>query len=202
MLSLLNNNARRSGKVEGPSTGVVIHLDLVNMKASRIYDLADPADHIVTGTQGSFQFLRYPETGHMLLGYGFIPKLKEFDGDGNVVLSGQFGNAGNAEAYRVFKFPWHATPHWDPVLVVNHTTEYTTDIYMSWNGATDYDNWALFSVPSKNSTLDEGKRLLVHERIGFETRVPLEGIDVKYIMAVARQDDKALGKSSIEKFAS
>jgi hypothetical protein len=154
----------------------------------------------------------------MLLGYGSIPKLKEYDGDGNVFLRGQFGNnAYEANAYQIFESPWKGTPHWDPVLFVNHTTEHTTDVYMSWNGATDYDNWAIFSVPSETSTLQEGqrllgherngfesscKRLLVHERNGFETHVPLENVDAKFIVAVARDGEKILGKSSIVEFRS
>lgn len=182
----------------GPSTGLVIHIDLVNKKAWRIYELTDPTDHIVSATQGSFQFLPKLGKAHMLLGYGSIPKLKEYDGDGNVVLRGQFGkDRFSANAYRIFKYPWSATPHWDPALIVNHTTSQSTDLYMSWNGATDYDNWAIFSVPSQTSTLLEGKRLLVHERTGFETRVPLDNIDARFIIAVARHGERILGTSSI-----
>ena len=154
----------------------------------------------------------------MLLGYGSIPKLKEYDGDGNVVLRGQFGNNPYAaNAYRIFKFPWEATPHWDPIVFVNRTSEYTADVFMSWNGATGYDNWAIFSVPPETSTLQEGqlllnygrngpetscKLLLVHERNGFETHAPLENVDAKFIIAVARYGEKTLGKSSIVELSS
>ncbi|CAI7667022.1 unnamed protein product [Penicillium viridicatum] len=194
----LYNNAAMDHSDPGPSTGLVIHVDLVNKKAWRIQELTDPTDHIVSATQGSFQFLPNSGTAHMLLGYGSIPKLKEYDGDGNVVLRGQFGkDTFSANAYRIFKFPWSATPHWDPTLFVNHTTSHMTDLYMSWNGATDYDNWAIFSVPSQTSTLLEGNRLLVHERTGFETHVPLENTDARFIIAVARDGERILGKSSI-----
>jgi hypothetical protein len=197
VLSLYNNAAMDHGD-PGPSTGLVIHVDLVNKKAWRIHELTDPTDHIVSATQGSFQFLSRPRAAHMLVGYGSIPKLKEYDGDGNVVLRGQFGkDTFSANAYRIFKFPWRATPHWDPAVFVNHTTSYKTDLYMSWNGATDYDNWAIFSIPSRTSTLLEGKRLLVHERTGFETHVLLENIDARFIIAVARDGERILGKSSV-----
>ncbi|KAJ5529908.1 hypothetical protein N7527_003301 [Penicillium freii] len=128
----LYNNAAMDHSDPGPSTGLVIHVDLVNKKAWRIQELTDPTDHIVSATQGSFQFLPNSGTEHMLLGYGSIPKLKEYDGDGNVVLRGQFGkDTFSANAYRIFKFPWSATPHWDPALFVNHTTSHMTDLYMS-----------------------------------------------------------------------
>lgn len=198
----MNNDALENDDT-GPSRGLVIHVDLVNKKAWRSCEVADPTDHVVSATQGSLQFLQYPGTKHVLLGYGSIPKLKEYDGDGKVVLSGQFGNnAYAANAYRIFKFPWNATPHWDPVLVVHHITKSTTEVYMSWNGATGYDNWAIFSVPSETSRLQEGKCLLVQKRSGFETHARLENIDAKYIIAVARDGEKILGKSSIVELAS
>lgn len=186
----------------GPSTGLVIHVDLVNKKAWRTYELLDPTDSVVSATQGSFQFLPYTEAEHMLLGYGSIPKFKEYDGDGKVVLRGQFGNNPfEANAYRIFKFPWKAHPHWDPVLVVNQTTEFTTDVYMSWNGATDYDNWAIFSAPSETSSLQEGKLLLIHQRTGFETHVNIENINAKFIFAVAREGETILAKSHLVEYS-
>ncbi|KAI9925999.1 hypothetical protein ASPWEDRAFT_151666 [Aspergillus wentii DTO 134E9] len=194
----LYNNAALDHDDPGPSTGLVIHVDLVNKKAWRIHELTDPTDHLVSATQGSFQLLPNRPTAHMLLGYGSIPKLKEYDADGNIVLRGQFGtDRFSANAYRIFKFPWRATPHWDPALVVNHTTPNTTDLYLSWNGATHYDNWAIFSVPSQTSTLLEGKHLLVHARTGFETHVVLENSDARFIIAVARDGERMLSKSSI-----
>ncbi|KAJ5524566.1 hypothetical protein N7494_011216 [Penicillium frequentans] len=201
VLSLMNNDAMEN-QDKGPSRGLVVYVDLVNKKAWRTHELTDPTDIVVSATQGSLQFLPYTETEHMLLGYGSIPKLKEYDADGNVVLRGQFGNNPfEANAYRIFKFPWRAHPHWDPVLVVNQTTEYTTDAYMSWNGATEYDNWAILSAPSKTSLLQEEKVLLVHERTGFETHVQLDNVNAKFIFAVAREGEKILAKSPIVEYS-
>lgn len=170
------------------------------MKASPLLNVADPADPIITRTQGSFQFLNYPESRRIFMGYGSIPKVKEYDEDGNVVLAGHFGG-GKAQAYRAFKFPWHATPYWDPELVVRHTTAYTTDVYMSWNGATDYDNWAIFSVPSVDSTHKQGTLLTTIKRTGFEGHVAFENTNARYIMAVARQGESILRSSSVVGFA-
>lgn len=196
------NNDAMENQDKGPSRGLVVFVDLVNKKAWRTYELTDPIDTVVSATQGSYQFLPYTGTEHMLLGYGSIPKLKEYDADGNVVLRGQFGNNPfEANAYRIFKFPWRGHPHWDPVLVVNHTTEYTIDVYMSWNGATDYDNWAIFSAPSETSLLQDEKLLLVHERTGFETHVQPENVNAKFILAVARDGGKILAKSPIVEYS-
>lgn len=202
VLSLMNNNAMEN-RDKGPSTGMVINVDLVNKNAWRTSELTDPVDSVVSATQGSFQLLQFQGKEHKLVGYGSIPKFKEFDGSGNVALKGQFGNNPyEANAYRIFKFPWKATPHWDPVLVVNHTTDFVADLYMSWNGATEYDNWVIFSVPFETSTLLESKRLLVSKRTGFETHVSLETLETNFIIAVARRGETILGKSSPVQLAS
>lgn len=97
---------------KGPSTGMVIYVDLVNKKAWRTSELTDPADSVVSATQGSFQLLRFQGKEHMLVGYRSMPKFKEFDRSGNVALQGQFcNNPYEANAYRIFKFPWKAIPH-------------------------------------------------------------------------------------------
>lgn len=184
---------------KGSSTGVAMKVDLGNMRASPLYSLTDPDQPLVARTQGSFQFIRGPEDGNILLGYGSTPFIKEFDRDGNVVLTGNYGG-GKAGCYRAFKFPWHATPYWDPEIAVKHTTDYITDVYVSWNGATDYDNWVIFSVASENST--ERTVLATHDRTGFETHIVLENANVPYIMAAARHGDTLLRFSRVVKFAS
>lgn len=74
---------------------------------------------------------------------------------------------------------------------------------MSWNGATDYDNWAVYFVPSENSTYRDGRLVATLPRRGFETHVSLEGTsaDVRYIVAVARQGARHLRSSPVVDFA-
>lgn len=194
------NNAATLQELDKQSTGVAVNVDLRNMKASMLYNATDPTERITTKTQGSFQFLDAPETGHFLVGYGNNPKFKEYDQDGKVVFAGKFGG-GQAQAYRAFKYPWHATPHWNPRIKVKHPSIYTTDVYMSWNGATDYDNWAIYSVPSRNSTYEDGHMIAQVARTGFETRATFEGRNAHYIMAMARQGDHLLRASPIVDFA-
>lgn len=181
------------------STGVAIEVDLRNMKASMIYNATDPMDSVTTNTQGSFQFLDVPEAGHFLVGYGNRPKFKEYN-DGKVVLAGHFGG-GEASSYRVFKFPWRATPYWDPRIKVKHTSIYTTDVYMSWNGATEYDNWAIYSVPSQGSTYQDGHMIAKIARRGFESHVAFETTEARYIVAVARRGNHPLRASPVADFA-
>lgn len=168
------------------------------MKATPLYNLEDPDQPLIGRTQGSFQFIQSPDEGHMLVGYGSTPFFKEYDRNGSVVLTGHYGGK-KAQCYRAFKFEWHAEPYWDPEIVVKPTDDNTTDIFMSWNGATDYDNWAIFSMPSSNSTRHE--LLTTKQRTGFETNVTLEDTDARYIVAAARQGDNILRFSQVKEFA-
>lgn len=112
-----------------------------------------------------------------------------------MALKGQFGdNPYEANAYRIFKFPWKATTHWDPVLVVNYKPDYVADLYMNWDGATEYDNRVIFLVPFVPLTLLESKRLLVSKRTGFEIHVPLETLETNFIIAVARCGKENVGQ--------
>lgn len=198
VLSLFNNAATRFAE-DNQTQGVVIDVDLQNMKAKSLYRLADPEDPIITRTQGSLQLLGDPGSSNMIMGYGSKPKFKEYDSDGNIVLRGQFGG-GKAQAYRAFKYDWHATPYYNPRIAIRHSSIYTTDVYMSWNGATDYDNWVIYSLPSMNATREQGSVVARVDRTGFESHVAFETIHPRYIMAVARQGVKALRASPVVEF--
>lgn len=86
-LSLINNTTMKN-RDKGPSTEMVINVDLVNKKAWRTSDLTDSADSIVSATPGRFQLLQFQRKEHMLAGYWWMPKFKEFDRSGNVTLQG------------------------------------------------------------------------------------------------------------------
>lgn len=197
-MSLFNNAATRFTE-DNQTEGVVIDVDLKNMRAKSLYKLADPEDPLITRTQGSLQIMGEPGSSNMMIGYGSIPKFKEYDADGNVVLAGHFGG-GKAQSYRAFKYDWHATPYYNPRIAIRHPSIYTTDVYMSWNGATDYDNWLIYSMPAMNATRDQGRVVARVERTGFESHFAFETTSPKYIMAVARQGARALRASPIVEF--
>lgn len=171
-------------------------VDLTSMKGSLMHNLTDPSDPIKTQTQGSVQFLGVAApSSHIFMGYGSDPQAKEYDGDGNLVWSGQFDPVGHGETYRAFKFPWKAIPLWNPVAVTE-TSDDGTVVYMSWNGATEYDSWAIYSVPS--SVSNASTLMTTVERTGFETHATLPA-DASYIKVAARQGSKTMRFSDIIK---
>lgn len=193
----LFNNANNPAESEGGSTGMSYQLDLVNNKATTIRNVSDPADAVYSVSQGNFQWMG-PEAGlHTFMGYGSISKVKEFDAAGNTVLSAQFGELDMVASYRGYKCAWKATPFWKPVAVVKRASMDSADVYMSWNGATEYDNWAVYAALSPDS--DMTNLLTTAKRTGFETKVTLSDLQTPYLQVVARKGDTPMKASEIIK---
>lgn len=192
----LFNNANSPGERDTETTGMSLHVDLVNHEVTCIRNLSDADDPVYSVSQGNFQRLN-SESAHTFLGYGSIAKVKEFDAEGNNVLSAQFGDLNAVASYRGFKCPWKATPHWQPVVVPIRTSD-GVDVYMSWNGATEYDNWAIYSAPALDST--DTTFIYSYDRTGFETKASVSGLPTAFIQVVARQGDNVLGTTDIIPF--
>lgn len=190
----LFNNANTPSDSQAPTTGLSLGVDLVNRKVSALRVLSDPGDVIHSVSQGSYQLLS-PESQHVVMGYGSISKLKEFDANGKAVLTVQFGVDNQVASYRGFKCPWKATPFWNPSVVVQRPSPDTADVFMSWNGATEYDNWAVNSLSSPDSS--DSTLITSHPRTGFETMVHLTSIKSGFLQVVARRREVPLGTSEV-----
>lgn len=192
----LFNNANTPDSEVAPTTGLSLGVDLVNRKLTALRVLSDSDDVIHSVSQGSYQLLS-PETQHVVMGYGSISKVKEFDADNNEVMTAQFGVDNQVASYRGYKCQWKATPFWKPDMVVQRPSDSTAaDVYMSWNGATEHDNWAVMSLPSPDST--ESKLIQTQPRTGFETVAHLSTAkEGEYLQVVARRGDIPLGTSEV-----
>jgi hypothetical protein len=70
---------------------------------------------------------------------------------------------------------------------------------MSWNGATEYDNWVVYSA-SDNTTSSTNTKIGSADRAGFETSVTVPIPTEEYIQVVAQQGDNVLGTSEFVTF--
>lgn len=113
--------------------------------------------------QGSYQDLG---NRHVFLGYGSIPVMQEFDGSDKLVMDVSFGDRDNdgVKGYRSYKQTWSATPYWAPKVVATIKSG-MTDLYMSWNGATDITGWSIYT----GDTVAGLKKFKTVNRAGFET---------------------------------
>ncbi|KAJ5479104.1 hypothetical protein N7530_004613 [Penicillium desertorum] len=192
----LFNNANTPTNEQAETTGISMAIDMDKKTVTGLRTLADPNDPIHSVSQGSYQLLS--EDSHVFLGYGSISKVKEFDGDGNVVFSAQFGDDNAVASYRGYRCPWTATPFWKPSVSVKTTSSGAT-VYMSWNGATEYDNWVVYAAPSATST-NNTQIIATAKRTGFETSATLVDPPTTFVQVVARKGTTVLGTSEVVSF--
>jgi hypothetical protein len=196
MILSLFNNANTPTETVAASTGLSYAVDLVNRTAKTLRTLSDSKDVIHSVSQGNYQQLS--ASGHVVLGYGSIAKIKEFDANNKQVLTAQFGTDNEVASYRGYKCAWKATPFWAPAIVVRRVSDDSAQVFMSWNGATEYDSWAVMAADAPDSV--STTIVTTFKRTGFETSGTVRGLKTKYIQVVARRGDIPLGMSPIVSF--
>ncbi|EAW11313.1 arylsulfotransferase family protein [Aspergillus clavatus NRRL 1] len=197
MIVSLFNNANTPTDTVAATTGLSYAVNLVNRTATTVRTLSDSKDVIHSVSQGNYQLLS-PESSHVVMGYGSIARVKEFDADNKEVLTAQFGTDNEVASYRGYKAPWKATPFWQPAVVVRRTATDAAQVFMSWNGATEYDTWAVLAATGPDSV--HNPVIATFQRTGFETSGMLRGLTTSHLQVVARKGDIPLGTSAVVAF--
>ena len=153
----------RLGRPDGPSGGLVLHLDPVRHTATRV---AVYGHHPVRNVAflGSMQAL---DGGNTLVGWGSLPYFSEFSRSGRLLLDAVW--PGKDQSYRaLFSDTWVGTPYYPPAGAARRTGHATT-VYASWNGATEVRSWEVLALGGRGSPATVGR----HARTGFETVIRL-----------------------------
>jgi hypothetical protein len=158
------------------------------MTATLIQELADPDDTIYSVSQGSMQVL---PSGNSIVGYGSVPTLKEFGKAGNVVLSVSWGAPSVVQSYRAYKSEWVGTPSAKPDVWACKASS-GTEVYMSWNGATEHGMWTVFGAAGNVSL----SKVVSVEKTGFETRAWV-GRRLGYVRVEAKGEGIETGVSEV-----
>ena len=145
-------------KVRDQSRGIVVELDMDEMKATLLREYASPEELLAT-SQGNMQSLA---NGNVFIGWGSEPFVSEFSREGKLLFEARFPH--NGESYRAFRFPWSGRPTEAPGLAVERRADEVA-LYASWNGATEVAAWEVLSGPSPGRLESLGSVL----RDGFET---------------------------------
>jgi hypothetical protein len=147
------------------SRAIALRLDETHKTASLIGALIHPRK-LLTATQGDQQTL---PNGGALVGWGSQRYLTEFGPAGNVVFNA-FLSLG-FESYRAYRLPWVGLPGTRPRVAAADGPGAGTDVYSSWNGATEVASWQIFagSRPAALHSVATGPRT------GFETRINVPG---------------------------
>ncbi|KAF4123762.1 Arylsulfotransferase (ASST) [Geosmithia morbida] len=109
--------------------------------------------------------------GNLLIGWGKVPAFTEYTADGEVLLDVQTGPwsdsvVGESHVYRIYSQDWRGNPKWNPDIAARDG-----HIYVSWNGATEQEYWALFTGDASDSL----EPTYITYRNGFETTMPILG---------------------------
>ena len=190
-ISLFNNDNSDVSYGIDQTTGIFMTLDTEAMTATLDQQLIDPSDTIYSASQGNTQLL---DDGHIIMGYGSTGKIKEYNPDGSVAMTAQFGSAdGEVFSYRAYRLPWVGRPKTPPsAFVCMDKASDETLVYMSWNGATEHQCWDVFAG---NSSSDLSLAAQA-EKTGFETMAKIPG-QVSFIRAEARGDEISTGVSAV-----
>jgi hypothetical protein len=147
------------------SRAIALRVDEDKHTASLIGELVHPRK-LLTATQGDQQTL---PNGGALVGWGSQRYLTEFGPAGNVVFDA-FLSLG-FESYRAFRFPWVGHPLTTPRVAAADEPGAGTDVYTSWNGATEVASWEIFA----GSTARSLKPVATGPKTGFETKITVPG---------------------------
>jgi len=169
-----------------PTSGLVLDVDTESFKVHLRQRFRNPDDLLFTTAQGNFQRL---DQGHVFLGHGYWPFIEEFDASGNIIMTVQFGAfPGNLSrtssafpgtlSYRAFRSDWIGCPKTAPAITADMENGGVA-VYMSWNGATEYDTWNVYGGEAVGNLT----RVTSVSRAGFETRVVIGS--TKYVQVEA-----------------
>lgn len=175
-LVTLFDNARGDGRMgkatHDNSRGLMLslHDGLAEVLAS-----FERPDHAYTTSRGSMEIL---PNGNVFMGWTFHSRISEHLPDGTLLMKAKLPPHMNT--YRSYKSPWIGRPSSPPDLVahiieensLNQTTT-QTEVFVSWNGATEVATWNFYS-----SLTPDGENLELAAstaKQGFETSMKLNG---------------------------
>ena len=112
--------------------------------------------------EGSAQLL--PD-GDAFVDWGQQPYFSEYNASGRQIFDAHF--TAPSGSYRAYRFAWHGQPPTQPALSVSANANGATDLYASWNGATEVSSWRVLGGPSPGSLAPIGGS----GKHGFETHI-------------------------------
>jgi Arylsulfotransferase (ASST) len=172
-------------KVHSQSRGIVVRLNDKDMTASLVdQEVHSPA--LAASFEGNVQEL---PGGDDFVGWGQQPYFSEYDSQGQAVSDGRF--VGNNSSYRAYRFPWIGTPTTLPSVRAS-TAGASTNVYVSWNGATRVASWLVLAGASGDAL----QAVATATKQGFETQVTIPAqpyVEVQALDSAGR----ALATSSV-----
>ena len=183
-ISLFDNEASPAEATQ--SRVLDIALDTAAHTATLVSQLTYPGKPILAASQGDMQPLA---NGDAFVGWGQAGEVSEFSPAGALTFDMHFTPPTNS--YRAFRIPWATQPATQPALVAEPTASGETQLYTSWNGATNVASWRVVAGTTPNTL----KTLDTYPSQGFETSI-LAPTAAPYVRVQALSTTGALLRSS------
>jgi hypothetical protein len=167
------------------SRGIVLALNPRRRKATLVRQYARSADTSAQ-SEGSVQTL--PDS-NVFVGFGSTPFFSEFSPRGKLLFDGSLPQ--DDGSYRIYRFPWTATPKTPPAVVVHRSDPSNVSLYVSWNGATQVARWQILAGQTAGS-LAPVKKV---PKTGFETQVDLPSSASMFAVRALDSRGRVLGRS-------
>jgi len=149
-------------RVHPESRGITVRLNGDSKTATLVsQDVHEPA--LAAGFEGNVQEL---PGGDDFVGWGQAPYFSEFDSRGQAVFDGRF--VGNNSSYRAYRFPWIGTPSTPPAVSASNSGS-STNVYVSWNGATRVASWRVLA----GASADALRAVTTVSKVGFESQATI-----------------------------
>lgn len=175
------------------SRALVIALDEKNMVATleRQYEAPVPGFHAFR--RGNFQFL---PNGNKFVGWSEQALQSEHTLEGELIWQARL-QVDWMGSYRSYKFAnWVGEPVEPPIAVSRTDRSGSSEVFVSWNGATEVSTWRVFS------TTADGRRethITDAQRSGFETTISFEGRAEYVVVEAVDRSGKVLRATAVTK---
>jgi hypothetical protein len=159
-LTLFDNDASPAEAKQSSALDVAI--DPTAHTATLVRQITYPGTGILSDSQGDVQLL---SNGDAFVGWGQAGQISEFGSSGQLTFDMHL--AAPASTYRAYRYVWTAQPLTQPALRAGTPGKDTTELFASWNGATDVASWRVLagSTPSTLKTVGN------YANTGFEIAI-------------------------------
>jgi hypothetical protein len=149
-------------RVHTESRAITVRLNSSGMTATLVSeDQHSPA--LAAAFEGNVEAL---SNGDQFIGWGQQPYFSEYNARGEMVFDARFVDSNSS--YRAYRLQWTGTPTGAPAVAAS-TSGTTTDVYVSWNGATQVASWRVLA----GSAADALEAVTTATKQGFETQIAI-----------------------------
>ncbi|GIZ47263.1 hypothetical protein CKM354_001036000 [Cercospora kikuchii] len=191
VISFLDNGGDDHGSTSSASSGLLVSLNTASMTANIINRWPRPSGEI-TKQRGNFQVL---PNGNVFAGWSDNAHISEHSAQGALLMEARWTSERFA-TYRAWKANFTSIPAERPVVKAfifgTSKEDAILGAYVSWNGATEVDDWRFYGIGRDGQTRILGRM----QKTGFETLFQMKGCVAEVYAEAISRDGRVLGKSA------